>query len=199
ERCGADCLERVGRDRAESRDHRIMMDQQAPVGSRMDVELDTVRPEADGLPEGGQGILQGVPGGAAVGQDPRGGRRHGLGVPGRIWRSHTRCGIVSDCGPYAYQIRQHACTLSKTGTLNQACGPASFSLLSLRGGIGRLARRRHQLNVGPMVASSQRPMRAMSEDSPRSDAALVAAYRSGDEAAAAELVYRHGSALGRYL
>jgi RNA polymerase sigma-70 factor (ECF subfamily) len=50
-----------------------------------------------------------------------------------------------------------------------------------------------------MVASSERPMRAMSEDSPRSDAALVAAYRSGDEAAAAELVHRHGGALGRYL
>ena len=42
-------------------------------------------------------------------------------------------------------------------------------------------------------------MHALSEDSPRSDAALVAAYRVGDEAAAAELVTRHGGALGRYL
>jgi RNA polymerase sigma-70 factor (ECF subfamily) len=42
-------------------------------------------------------------------------------------------------------------------------------------------------------------MHALSEDSPRSDAALVAAYRLGDEAAAAELVTRHGGALGRYL
>jgi len=39
----------------------------------------------------------------------------------------------------------------------------------------------------------------MSEDSPRSDAALVTAYRSGDQSAAAELVHRHGGALGRYL
>lgn len=42
-------------------------------------------------------------------------------------------------------------------------------------------------------------MHALSEDSPRSDAALVAAYRLGDEAAATALVARHGSALGRYL
>jgi RNA polymerase sigma-70 factor (ECF subfamily) len=34
---------------------------------------------------------------------------------------------------------------------------------------------------------------------PQSDAALVAAYRSGDERAAAELVHRHMAALGRYL
>src|SRR5580765_8007540 len=42
-------------------------------------------------------------------------------------------------------------------------------------------------------------MHALSEASARSDATLVAAYRSGDEAAAAELVTRHGGALGRYL
>jgi RNA polymerase sigma-70 factor (ECF subfamily) len=42
-------------------------------------------------------------------------------------------------------------------------------------------------------------MHALSEVSARSDATLVAAYRSGDEAAAAELVTRHGGALGRYL
>jgi RNA polymerase sigma-70 factor (ECF subfamily) len=42
-------------------------------------------------------------------------------------------------------------------------------------------------------------MGAMSEESFRSDAALVTAYRSGDESAAAELVHRHGRALGRYL
>lgn len=42
-------------------------------------------------------------------------------------------------------------------------------------------------------------MHAMSEDSPTSDAALVAAYRSGDEGAAAELVHRHARPLGRYL
>ena len=42
-------------------------------------------------------------------------------------------------------------------------------------------------------------MRPLSEDSPRSDPALVAAFRSGDEGAAAELVQRHASALGRYL
>jgi RNA polymerase sigma-70 factor (ECF subfamily) len=42
-------------------------------------------------------------------------------------------------------------------------------------------------------------MCAMSGESSRSDAALVAAYRSGDQAAASELVNRHCSALGRYL
>lgn len=42
-------------------------------------------------------------------------------------------------------------------------------------------------------------MSALSEDSIRSDAALVAAYRSGDERAAAELVNRHARALGRFL
>ena len=42
-------------------------------------------------------------------------------------------------------------------------------------------------------------MHALTEGSPRSDAALVAAYRLGDEAAAAELVTRHGGALGRFL
>jgi RNA polymerase sigma-70 factor (ECF subfamily) len=39
----------------------------------------------------------------------------------------------------------------------------------------------------------------MSEDPPRTDPALVAAYRSGDEEAATELVSRHTNALGRYL
>ena len=56
-----------------------------------------------------------------------------------------------------------------------------------------------QLNAGTAHASSDGPMRAMSEDSPRSDAALVTAYRSGDQSAATELVHRHGGALGRYL
>ena len=39
----------------------------------------------------------------------------------------------------------------------------------------------------------------MSADSLRSDAELIAAYRSGDEPAATELVCRHTKALGRYL
>lgn len=39
----------------------------------------------------------------------------------------------------------------------------------------------------------------MSDAPERSDATLVAAYRSGDEAAATELVHRHGGSLGRYL
>lgn len=39
----------------------------------------------------------------------------------------------------------------------------------------------------------------MSGEFSRSDAALVAAYRSGDQAAASELVHRHCGALGRYL
>jgi RNA polymerase sigma-70 factor, ECF subfamily len=39
----------------------------------------------------------------------------------------------------------------------------------------------------------------MSEDSPRSDPELIAAYRSGDERAATELVHRHGRPLARYL
>ncbi len=39
----------------------------------------------------------------------------------------------------------------------------------------------------------------MSDAPDRSDAALVTAYRSGDEAAATELVHRHGGPLGRYL
>jgi RNA polymerase sigma-70 factor (ECF subfamily) len=42
-------------------------------------------------------------------------------------------------------------------------------------------------------------MRPLSEESPRSDPVLVAAFRSGDEAAATELVRRHAAALGRYL
>jgi RNA polymerase sigma-70 factor, ECF subfamily len=42
-------------------------------------------------------------------------------------------------------------------------------------------------------------MHALSEDSSPSDSALVAAYRSGDERAASELVARHAKALGRYL
>jgi len=42
-------------------------------------------------------------------------------------------------------------------------------------------------------------MHAMSDDPSPSDAALVAAYRSGDQRAAAELVARHAKALGRYL
>jgi RNA polymerase sigma-70 factor (ECF subfamily) len=39
----------------------------------------------------------------------------------------------------------------------------------------------------------------MSQGDPRSDAELVAAYRSGDERAAAALVHRHAAPLGRYL
>ena len=42
-------------------------------------------------------------------------------------------------------------------------------------------------------------MPAMSAESSRSDAALVAAYRAGDERAASELVARHAAPLGRYL
>lgn len=42
-------------------------------------------------------------------------------------------------------------------------------------------------------------MPALSDDPSPSDAALVAAYRSGDQRAAAELVSRHAKALGRYL
>lgn len=42
-------------------------------------------------------------------------------------------------------------------------------------------------------------MHAMSEGTSRSDAALAAAYRSGDERAATELVTRHAKALGRFL
>ena len=42
-------------------------------------------------------------------------------------------------------------------------------------------------------------MDAMRDDTVRSDAALIAAYRSGDERAATELVCRHAKALGRYL
>ena len=56
-----------------------------------------------------------------------------------------------------------------------------------------------QLNEVVGFASFRRPMGVMSEDSNRSDAALVTAYRSGDESAAAELVHRHGRALARYL
>ena len=39
----------------------------------------------------------------------------------------------------------------------------------------------------------------MSDDPELSDVALVAAYRSGDELAASELVRRHAAALGRFL
>jgi RNA polymerase sigma-70 factor, ECF subfamily len=56
-----------------------------------------------------------------------------------------------------------------------------------------------QLNVRLEFASSARPMPALSDESAPSDAALVAAYRSGDERAATELVTRHARALGRYL
>jgi RNA polymerase sigma-70 factor (ECF subfamily) len=42
-------------------------------------------------------------------------------------------------------------------------------------------------------------MPALSDDAFQSDAALVAAYRSGDERAATELVTRHAKALGRFL
>lgn len=55
------------------------------------------------------------------------------------------------------------------------------------------------LNAGPVNASFLLPMPAMSRGDPRSDAELVAAYRSGDERAAAELVWRHAASLGRYL
>ena len=56
-----------------------------------------------------------------------------------------------------------------------------------------------QLNVGLEFASPARPMHALSDESLPSDAALVAAYRSGDERAATMLVTRHARALGRYL
>src|SRR5438552_1665801 len=59
--------------------------------------------------------------------------------------------------------------------------------------VGRL-----QLNGTLELTSSSRPMNAMSR-SQLSDAELVAAYRSGDEQAATELVCRHAKALGRYL
>lgn len=42
-------------------------------------------------------------------------------------------------------------------------------------------------------------MRPLNEASPPSDPVLVAAFRSGDDAAATELVRRHAAALGRYL
>ncbi len=42
-------------------------------------------------------------------------------------------------------------------------------------------------------------MRQMSQEADRPDSALVLAYRSGDQSAAAELVRRHAGALGRYL
>jgi RNA polymerase sigma-70 factor (ECF subfamily) len=42
-------------------------------------------------------------------------------------------------------------------------------------------------------------MLAIAEEEPISDAGLVAAYRDGDERAAASLVARHAAALGRYL
>ncbi|MGQ0701504.1 MAG: RNA polymerase sigma factor [Gemmatimonadales bacterium] len=50
-----------------------------------------------------------------------------------------------------------------------------------------------------MPASFPMPMPPMSQGDPRSDAELVAAYRSGDERAAAVLVHRHAQPLGRYL
>jgi RNA polymerase sigma-70 factor, ECF subfamily len=64
---------------------------------------------------------------------------------------------------------------------------------------GQSRRARLQLNAAHQLASLLRPMSALSEDSSPSDAALVAAYRSGDERAASELVTRHAKALGRYL
>ncbi len=42
-------------------------------------------------------------------------------------------------------------------------------------------------------------MTLTAEQEPSADAALVAAYRRGDERAAEELVLRHAPALGRYL
>jgi len=42
-------------------------------------------------------------------------------------------------------------------------------------------------------------MRDLSQDADRTDSALVGAYRSGDQAAAAELVRRHATSVGRYL
>ncbi len=42
-------------------------------------------------------------------------------------------------------------------------------------------------------------MRAMSEDADRPDSVLVAAYRSGDQAAATELVRRQAGPVGRFL
>lgn len=42
-------------------------------------------------------------------------------------------------------------------------------------------------------------MRPMSQESEPSDPALVAAYQSGDQSAASELVRRHAATVGRYL
>jgi len=56
-----------------------------------------------------------------------------------------------------------------------------------------------KLNAGSIGTSSQTPMRHMSQEADHPDSALVLAYRSGDQSAAAELVRRHAAPVGRYL
>ena len=55
------------------------------------------------------------------------------------------------------------------------------------------------VNGRRFLPSDSVPMTVPRPAAHESDAALVAAYRSGDERAAAELVRRHGAALARYL
>lgn len=56
-------------DRAKSRNRGIVVHHDLTGAADMDVELDSVGPEPDGGPKGGQGILDLDPGGAPMGKD----------------------------------------------------------------------------------------------------------------------------------